>query len=101
MECTGTPLGLSILARCNPHRHLFQRVRTCQETQIRSHIGYYTSAETASQSTQSRSKRQVRDALVLVGWNPGEGRSLPPMTHAEFKKAWTTWINNGAYAPKP
>ena len=41
------------------------------------------------------------DALVLVGWDPGEGRSLPPMTHAEFKKAWTTWINNGAYAPKP
>jgi hypothetical protein len=41
------------------------------------------------------------DKLVLVGWNPGEGRSLPPMSHAEFKKAWTTWINNGAYAPKP
>lgn len=41
------------------------------------------------------------DALVLVGWNPGEGRSLPPMTHAEFKQAWTTWINNGAYAPRP
>jgi hypothetical protein len=41
------------------------------------------------------------DALVLVGWNPGEGRSVPPLTHAEFKKAWTTWINNGAYAPKP
>jgi hypothetical protein len=41
------------------------------------------------------------DKLVLAGWNPGEGRSLPPMNHAEFKKAWTTWINNGAYAPKP
>jgi len=41
------------------------------------------------------------DDLVLVGWNPGEGRSLPPMSHAEFKKAWTTWIKNGAYAPRP
>lgn len=41
------------------------------------------------------------DKLVLAGWNPGEGRSLPPLSHAEFKKAWTTWINNGAYAPKP
>ena len=41
------------------------------------------------------------DDLVLVGWNPGESRSLPPMSHAEFKKAWTTWIKNGAYAPKP
>jgi hypothetical protein len=41
------------------------------------------------------------DDLVLVGWNPGEGRSLPPMSHAEFKKAWTTWIKKGAYAPRP
>ena len=41
------------------------------------------------------------DALVLAGWNPGEGRALPPMTHEEFKKAWITWIEKGAYAPRP
>ena len=41
------------------------------------------------------------DGLVLAGWNPGEGRTLPPMSHEEFKKAWITWINKGAYAPKP
>lgn len=40
------------------------------------------------------------DGLVLAGWNPGEGRTLPPISHAEFKKAWLTWINKGAYAPK-
>lgn len=40
------------------------------------------------------------DGLVLAGWNPGEGRTLPPMSHAEFKKAWITWITTGAYAPK-
>ncbi|MHA4895405.1 hypothetical protein ACXZ1K_11670 [Pedobacter sp. PWIIR3] len=39
------------------------------------------------------------DGLVLAGWNPGEGRSLPPISHAEFKKAWLTWLNTGAYAP--
>jgi len=39
------------------------------------------------------------DGLVLAAWNPGEGRTLPPMSHAEFKKAWITWIENGAYAP--
>ena len=39
------------------------------------------------------------DGLVLAGWNPGEGRTLPPMTHAAFKKAWITWLNTGAYAP--
>ena len=40
------------------------------------------------------------DDLVLAGWNPGEGRTLPPMSHKEFKQAWTTWIKKGAYAPK-
>jgi hypothetical protein len=40
------------------------------------------------------------DSLVLAGWNPGEGRTLPPVTHAAFKKAWITWLNKGAYAPK-
>jgi len=40
------------------------------------------------------------DGLVLSGWNPGEGRTLPPMSHADFKKAWTTWLTTGAYAPK-
>ena len=40
------------------------------------------------------------DGLVKAGWNPGEGRSLPPMSHAAFKKAWLTWLSTGAYAPK-
>ena len=40
------------------------------------------------------------DGLVLSGWNMGEGRTLPPMSHAAFKKAWITWLSTGAYAPK-
>ncbi len=40
------------------------------------------------------------DGLVLSGWNPGEGRTLPPMSYAAFKKAWITWLSTGAYAPK-
>jgi cytochrome c5 len=43
----------------------------------------------------------AHDGLVVAGWNPGEGRTLPPLTHAEFTKAWTTWIKTGAFAPKP
>jgi len=39
------------------------------------------------------------DELVLAGWNMGEGRTLPPLSHAEFKKAWITWLETGAYAP--
>lgn len=40
------------------------------------------------------------DGLVKAGWNPGEGRTLPPISHKEFKKAWITWIEKGAYAPE-
>lgn len=40
------------------------------------------------------------DGLVKVGWDMGEGRPAPPMSHAEFKKAWITWIETGAFAPK-
>ena len=40
------------------------------------------------------------DGLVKAGWNPGEGRTVPPLSHAEFKKAWIAWIKNGAFAPR-
>jgi hypothetical protein len=40
------------------------------------------------------------DDLVLAGWNMGEGRTLPPLSHAEFKKAWITWLTTGAFAPQ-
>lgn len=43
----------------------------------------------------------ANDELVLAAWNPGEGRTLPPMTHEAFAKAWATWINKGGYAPGP
>jgi len=39
------------------------------------------------------------DELVLWGWEPGEGRTLPPVSYAEYKEAWTTWLQTGAYAP--
>lgn len=39
------------------------------------------------------------DGLVLSSWNPGEGRTLPPLSHEEFAKAWVKWIKKGAYAP--
>lgn len=42
----------------------------------------------------------AKDTLVLAGWNPGEGRTLPPMPYEEFATAWNTWLKKGAYAPK-
>jgi len=40
-----------------------------------------------------------KDGLVLAGWNPGEGRKLPPLSHTDFVKQFKLWINNGAYLP--
>lgn len=41
----------------------------------------------------------THDSLVLWGWNPGEGRTLPPLTHEEFARQMKIWIDNGAVAP--
>jgi hypothetical protein len=39
------------------------------------------------------------DALVLYGWAPGGGRSVPPITHEAFVAAFGTWIDAGAPGP--
>ena len=39
------------------------------------------------------------DKLVLGGWDPGDGRTLPPLSHAEFAKNFKAWIDKGAYLP--
>ena len=57
--------------------------------------------KTNGNKTLQQLKLHADDGLVLAGWNMGEGRTAPPLTHAEFKKAWITWIEKGAYAPKP
>lgn len=50
-----------------------------------------------------KNKKQLlehaKDGLVMGGWNPGEGRTLPPLSYEAFAKAWETWIKKGAYAP--
>jgi hypothetical protein len=40
------------------------------------------------------------DKLVLAGWDPGDGRTKPPLTHAEFVARMRTWIEKGAEAPE-
>lgn len=45
-------------------------------------------------------KHVSQDRLVLIGWNPGEGRKTPQLSHEEFVKQFELWINNGAYLPE-
>lgn len=42
----------------------------------------------------------TEDKLVLWGWNPGEGRTLPPMSHADFAAKFAEWARYGAACPQ-
>jgi hypothetical protein len=44
-------------------------------------------------------KHVSEDKLVLAGWDPGDGRTKPPLTHDAFVKAMREWVENGAAAP--
>jgi hypothetical protein len=50
--------------------------------------------------TRAQLLEHASDGLVMSAWQPGEGRSLPPMGYEAFAKDWATWLKKGAYAPK-
>jgi cytochrome c5 len=39
------------------------------------------------------------DDLVGWGWNPGDGRTLPPLSRPDFAAAMKEWADNGAACP--
>ena len=40
------------------------------------------------------------DPLVLWAWNPGEGRSTPALSHADFVQKVREWVHQGGACPK-
>jgi mono/diheme cytochrome c family protein len=40
------------------------------------------------------------DPFVLWGWDPGEGRSAPPLSHEEFVAKVREWVSNGSACPQ-
>ena len=40
------------------------------------------------------------DPLVLWAWTPGNGRTPPPMSHADFVKKMNEWVAGGAACPE-
>jgi hypothetical protein len=40
------------------------------------------------------------DKLVLWGWDPGDGRTKPPLSHAEFAGKMKEWAEQGAACPE-
>jgi hypothetical protein len=41
----------------------------------------------------------AEDSLVLGAWNPGDGRTKPPMSHADFVAHMRAWVEEGAALP--
>jgi hypothetical protein len=40
-----------------------------------------------------------KDGLVIGCWDPGEGRTKPPLAHADFVRAFREWVESGAPDP--
>jgi hypothetical protein len=40
------------------------------------------------------------DKLVMTGWDPGEGRALPPLSHDDFTRKMREWADKGAAVPE-
>ena len=40
------------------------------------------------------------DPLVLWGWNPGEGRTTPAVSHTEFVRKVREWVDKGYACPR-
>jgi hypothetical protein len=40
------------------------------------------------------------DSIVNWGWNPGPGRTLPPLSHTQFVDAAKRWVAAGAPCPE-
>ena len=45
-------------------------------------------------------KHVTEDKLALAGWDPGDGRTKPPLTHEEFAQKVREWIEKGAAIPE-
>src|SRR6476620_3969745 len=43
---------------------------------------------------------QKKDPLVMWAWEPGNGRTLPPMTFEAFAAKVQEWVDNGGACPK-
>jgi hypothetical protein len=56
-------------------------------------------AQNDHKTTEELMTHIEKSELVLVAWNPGEGRNLPPLSHEEFRRQFRLWIDNGAFLP--
>jgi hypothetical protein len=56
--------------------------------------------QNGGRSLQALFDHIAKDDLVGWGWNPGDGRTLPPLNRAETVAQLKTWIDGGAACPE-
>lgn len=57
-------------------------------------------ATNGGKSTAQLIEHVSNDPFVNWAWDPGPGRTLPPLSHAEFVAQLTEWVQTGAACPK-
>lgn len=53
-----------------------------------------------SKSIAALVEHVTSDEVVLWGWRPGDGRTLPPMSHEDFAAKFQEWARFGAACPE-
>jgi hypothetical protein len=56
-------------------------------------------AKNGGKSLEALAEHMGHDPLVLWGWSPGPGRTVPPMPHAEFAAHAKAWVAAGGPCP--
>src|SRR5262249_23260549 len=57
-------------------------------------------ATNGNKSLEQLVEHVSRDKIVSWGWNPGPGRSTPPLSHEQFVAAFRSWAAAGAPCPE-
>lgn len=55
--------------------------------------------QNGNRSLEQLDDHVAHDELVGWGWNPGDGRTLPPLTREETSREMRIWIEGGAACP--
>ena len=56
--------------------------------------------QTGGRSLQQLLEHVANDELVGWGWNPGDGRALPPLSRSDTVAQMKIWIDGGAACPE-
>lgn len=93
-------LALEGLPPANPHWHMPPANQVFQGLSPAALCAQLNDPErTGGRDLDALLEHVSHDSLVLYGWDPGPGRSTPPLSHADFVAAFSTWVEGGGACP--